>query len=233
MPAFALAWAQDADAIECDVRMSRDGQIVCIHDDTTRRVSGVHLVISESTFDDLRELDVGAWRGKQYRGTTIPTLSEVVTTVPNGRQIFIEIKSDTAIVPRLLEEIARAGLQEEQVTVISFNTDVLRSMRRVAPQFRTLWLSSFKDEGSGTGAPSLETVRRTLKDIGADGISSGKDNVGESFIRSIMAEGYEYHVWTVDDPETARRFKKWGAMSITTNVPGDMRQELVGTPPGV
>ena len=61
---------------------------------------------------------------------------------------------------------------------------------------------------------------------GADGFSSTHKLIDDSFIKGILSEGFEYHVWTVDDPETARRFKRLGAKSITTNVPGYMRQNL-------
>ncbi len=47
------------------------------------------------------------------------------------------------------------------------------------------------------------------------------------FIKSIREGGYEYHVWTVDDLETAKWFKRWGAKSITTNVPGYIRENFV------
>ncbi len=65
------------------------------------------------------------------------------------------------------------------------------------------------------------------KHIKADGFSSSKNLIDETTIRAIMDKGYEYHVWTVDDARTAKRFKQWGTKSITTNVPGSMRESLL------
>jgi glycerophosphoryl diester phosphodiesterase len=65
-----------------------------------------------------------------------------------------------------------------------------------------------------------------LRQTGADGFSSTHKLIDDSFIKGIQSEGFEYHVWTVDDPETARRFKRLGAKSITTNLPGYIKKSL-------
>lgn len=227
IPAFKLAWEQGADAIEGDFQLTKDGHIVCIHDKNTKRVSDRNLVIKESTLDELRELDVGAYRGKDYRGTVIPTIAEVFSIIPEQKKIYIEIKCGKEIIPNLFEEIRRSGLKREQIVVISSNKKVIREFKAKGPQFKAFWLSGFKKDKSGKITPSLETVLETLKQTKADGFSSSKDVISESFIRSVMEHGYEYHVWTVDDLETAKRFKNWGAKSITTNVPGYIKKNLV------
>ena len=66
--AFELAWQQNADAIEADFRLSRDGQIVCIHDATTQRTAGVDRIVAQSTLAELKALDVGAWKDPQFKG---------------------------------------------------------------------------------------------------------------------------------------------------------------------
>jgi len=227
IPAFMLAWEQGADAIEGDFRQTKDGHIVCIHDNDTQRVADKKLVIERSLLADLCKLDVGAYRGEKYRGTVIPAIAEVFATIPEKKGIYIEIKSDESSVPDLLAEIKRSGLKQEQITIISFNTEVIRATKTQAPQYKALWLSCFKRDKSRRITPSSQTIMETLSRIRADGLSSGKDIVNESTVTSVMEKGYEYHVWTVDDLRTARRFKKWGAMSITTNVPGDMRRNLL------
>lgn len=227
MPAFKLAWEQGADAVEGDFHLTKDGQIVCIHDGNTKKVAGENLVVSRSTLGELRKLDVGAYRGKDFKSTVIPTIAEVFSTIPEQKKIYIEIKCGTEIIPALLEKINESGLKREQIVVISFNKKVIHELKARAPQYKALWLSGFKKDKSGKITPSLGTVLTTLKQIKADGFSSTKDIIDEVFIKSVKEEGYEYHVWTVDDVKTARRFKEWGAKSITTNVPGYMRRNLV------
>ncbi len=227
LPAFKQAWAQGADAIEGDFHLTKDGHIVCMHDANTKKVSGKNLVIKESTLDKLRELDVGVYRGKEFTGTLIPTIAEVFSTIPDQKKIYIEIKCGKEIIPKLLEEFRRSGLEQEQMVVISFDHEVIKEFKAKEPHIKAFWLSGFKKNIYGKSTPSVKTVLRVLKRINADGFSSSKDISGESFIKQVMEHGYEYHVWTVDDLNTAKRFRKWGAKSITTNVPGYIKQNLI------
>ncbi len=226
LPAFELAWKQGADAIEGDFHLTKDGHIVCIHDANTRKVSGVNLVVRNVTLAELRKLDVGARHGKAFKGTTIPTIAEVFATIPKGKKIYIEIKCGAEIIPALLQEIEKSDLKKEQIVVISFHSMVIKELKARAPRFKASWLASLKKNKSGNMSPSLETVLNTLKHIKADGFSSSKNGVDQQVIKNVKKNGYEYHVWTVDDAKTALRFKQWGAKSITTNVPGHIRKTL-------
>jgi glycerophosphoryl diester phosphodiesterase len=226
LPAFELAWEEGADAIEGDFHLTKDGHIVCIHDDDTKRVAGKRVLIRHSTLDELRKLDVGLYRGEKYKGAFIPTIEEVFFTIPERKKVYIEIKSKGAIVPRLFEEIKRSGLRHEQVIVISFYGEVIRECKREALQSKAFWVCEFRRNESGEIEPSLETVLETLKRIKADGLSSNWGIIDESFARSVIKHGYEFHVWAVDDLEIARQCIKWGARSVTTNVPGYMKENL-------
>jgi glycerophosphoryl diester phosphodiesterase len=225
--AFALAWEQGADGIEGDFRQTRDGHIVCIHDKDTKRVAGTTLVVAESSLAELRELDVGSHSGQEYAGAVIPTAAEVFAAVPPGKGIYIEVKSDESIAPHLVEQIQGSPLEREQVTVISFNGNVIRTLKDCDPGYKTLWLSSGRMDASGNRSASVEDVLDQLNRMGADGFSSSKDFLSEAFLAGAMAEGYECHVWTVDDPISAELFWKWGVKSITTNCPCDIRMALV------
>ncbi len=231
LPAFRLAWQQGAEAIEGDFRLTKDGYIVCIHDENTKRVAGTNLAVSKSTLSELRKLDVGAHRGEGFKGTRIPTISEVFSAIPDHhKSIYIEVKCGTEIINPLLKEITASGLRRKQVVVICFNAEVIKELKAKAPQYKAFWLSHFKKDTSGKTTLSVERVLATLKDIRADGFSSTKKIVNESFISGIREKGYEYHVWTIDNVKTAKRFKKWGASSITTNVPGYLKKHIAPGP---
>ncbi len=226
LPAFEMAWKQGADAIEGDFHLTKDGQIVCIHDGDTERVARTKLEIKTSSLSDLRRLDVGSWRGDKWAGIGIPTIDEVFATIPRGKKIYIEVKCGPEIVPALLREIDRSGLEDEQIVVISFQAAVIAEVERAASRFKTCWLSGFKQEKDGSVSPSFSKVLSELNGCDADGFSSSYKFIDQRFIRRVQAEGYEYHVWTVDDPEIARRFEEWGALSITTNRPAEIRGAL-------
>lgn len=226
LPAFKLAWEQDADAIEGDFRLTMDGHIVCIHDADTKRISDTNLVVCNATLAELRKLDVGIRCGNTFTGTLIPTISEVFSTIPEQKMIYIEIKCGIEIISALLKEIERSSLTKEQIVVISFHEKVIQVLKNKAPQYKALWLSHFQKDISRRVSPSLETVLKTLKQINADGFSSSINFVDEEYIKRIKEEGYEYHVWDIDDAETARRFNAWGVDSITTNLPAYLRKAL-------
>ena len=226
IPAFELAWKQGADAIEGDFHLSKDGEIVSIHDRDTGKTSDRNLIVRKSTLDELRQLDVGKYHSVGYAGTRMPTLAEVFQTVPQGKKFYIEIKSEPKIIPRLVEEIAKSGLDENQIVVISFKEKVIRALKARAPQYKAMWLSGFKEAASGKKTPSLNRILKTLKKIRADGFSSSKSGIEQSIIKGVKASGYEYHVWTIDDGDTAKQLVEWGAQSITTNIPGEMREML-------
>lgn len=225
LPAFTLAWKQDADAIEGDFHLTSDGKIVCIHDYDTKRVSGTKLIVKDSTLEQLRALDAGKWFKEEFSGTRLPTFAEVAATVPAGRKFYIEIKCGPEIVPALLRDIAASGLDVSQIVVISFNAPVIRELKKQAPSFKACWLSSF--EKKSPLEPTAEQVLTTLRDIKADGFSSNADaRMDAAYTKAIRDAGFEYHCWTVDDPSIGKRFLDLGAQSITTNRPSWMRSEL-------
>ena len=182
LPAFELAWKQGADAIEGDFRLTKDGHVVCIHDETIKRTAGADLNVAQSTLSELRKLDVGAWFDPAFKGTRISTLAEILATVPVGGKIFIEIKSGAEIIPALLTEIKSSGLEDDQIMLICFKQEVLRELKAVAPQYQTAWLVSFKKMKSGKITPNDDSVLDTLDRIKADAISSGRHWVDADFI---------------------------------------------------
>jgi len=222
IPAFQLAWMQGADAIEADFHLSKDGEIVCFHDADTERVAGAQLVVRQSTLAELKQLDVGASRGAAFNGTRIPTIAEVFATIPAGKKIFIEVKCGAEIIPTLLKQIDQSGLTQEQIVVISFKQEVIQQLKTQAPDIKASWLCSFNQQETGEITPSLTAVLQTLKQIEADALSSNTA-VPVSVIEAIRQQGYEWHVWTINDLQTARRMQALGVLSITTDVPGSMR----------
>ena len=225
LAAFKLAWEQGADAIEGDFLLTKDNKIVCIHDKSTERLAKRKLRVKESTLAQLQELDVGMGQGGKFAGTKIPTIAEVLATIPAGKKIFIEIKCGKEIIPTLLKEIKKSDLMDEQLAIICFNAEVIRLFKIKAPQHKTYWLSNFKRNKEGQLVPSLETVLRTLSSAKADGLDS-HHGIPEHTARRIQEEGFEWHVWTVNDLKTAKRLKALGVESITTDVPGHLKKAL-------
>lgn len=225
LASFALAWEQHADAIECDVWLSKDGKLVVIHDANTKRLAGVDKLVAEQTLEELRTLDVGKWKSPRFAGERIPTLAEVLATVPMGKRILIEMKCGVDAVPEL-DRVLRAGdLQTEQTAIISFLPEVLAAFKAVRPDVPTYLVASLARNNPPTAEELIEAARR----INANGIdlSATPDVLNEVFGRKIRDAGLKLGVWTVNDVALARQMIAAGAESLTTDCPGALREQLV------
>lgn len=229
MAAFRLAWKQRADAIEGDFYLTQDQQIVCIHDKTTKRTAPGQTVctIADSTLSELRRLDVGSWKDRKYRGEKIPTLGEVLEAVPEGKRIFVEVKCGPEILPVLKPQLERSGLKPEQIVIICFDAKVVRGVRESMPQYKANWLTSFKQK-AGKWTPSQDEVLASLRWTRATGLGSKGETqvVDAAFAESIVKQGQEMHVWTINDPQPAKHFALLGVDSITTDKPAAIRRLL-------
>jgi glycerophosphoryl diester phosphodiesterase len=229
LAAFRLAWQQGADGIEGDFYLSSDGRVVCIHDKDTQRVAGVKHVVSETSFETLRTLDVGAWKDPQWQGERVPTLEEVIATVPQGRKLVIELKTGPEIVEPMLQIVDASTLELAQIVVISFQAETIAEVERLRPAIRTHWLTNYKEQSPGKWQPTVDQVAATVRRIGADGLGTEARTavVDEAFIarfRELATD--EFHVWTVDNAGVARTYRDLGAWGITTNRPGWLRERL-------
>src|SRR5262245_57022835 len=92
LAAINLACQQNADAVEIDVRLSKDGELVLIHAPITKRTCGVNHRVSDLTLAELKTLDAGQWKGRQWSGENIPSLDEVLACVPRNKSVLIELK---------------------------------------------------------------------------------------------------------------------------------------------
>ncbi|GIW97452.1 MAG: glycerophosphoryl diester phosphodiesterase [Pirellulaceae bacterium] len=226
--AFRKAWEMGADGIEGDFYLTADGHIVCIHDKNTRRTGGKNLIVEQSTLDALKQLEYGSWKSAEFRGEPLPTLEDVYRTVPSGKLFVIELKSDSAIVQPFVEELRRLQMAPEQVLIISFHEEVIRRCKQLAPEYRGHWLTSTSPRGDRQ-PPSVEQIAAAVKRSQADGVGleGNPQVVTEDFLDALRRLGVtEFHVWTIDDPETARYFQRLGALSITTNRPDIIGRSL-------
>jgi len=228
LAAFKLAWDEQADGIEGDFYLSADGRIICIHDRTTKRTAGEELTVPEATWEQLQQLDVGKWKAPQYAGERVPALPQVLATVGPGKKIYIEIKCGAEVVPTLVETIKASKLLPEQITVISFQKEVIAQIKQQLPDITANWLTGFKQQEDGSWLPAPATIVETLRELKADGVGVGAQRgaLTPELATALKEAGFGFHVWTVDDPELAAYLVKLGVDSITTNRPGGLRKEL-------
>jgi glycerophosphoryl diester phosphodiesterase len=231
LAAHTLAWEQGADLVETDVHLTRDGELIVIHDKTTPRTTGQPGVVAELTLAELRALDAGTWKDPRFRGERLPTLDEQLTRIPAGKRMLVELKVGPEVVPALARSLARCGATPATVTLISFNAATLREIRRVLPAFRTLYLMGYKAPAAGDpkakAPPRIDDVIAEARAAGFTGLDLQHTwPLTPGDVARIRAAGLELHVWTVDDLAVARRWIDLGVASVTTNRPGWLRAGL-------
>ncbi|MDG6929239.1 MAG: glycerophosphodiester phosphodiesterase [Nitrososphaerota archaeon] len=131
LESFRLAGSMKVDGVEFDVHLSKDGQLVVIHDDRVDRTTNGSGPVRDFTLARLKELDAGAKSEERWRGARIPTPAEVFAEVP-GMRYKIELKHGGSVYPgieeKLLREIERAGVKDS-VRITSFDYDALERVR--------------------------------------------------------------------------------------------------------
>ncbi|HOW10851.1 MAG TPA: glycerophosphodiester phosphodiesterase [Bacteroidales bacterium] len=212
-----LAWSLGADAVETDIYLSKDNRIICSHDANTKRTTGVNLVIKETTSKELRKLDAGSFKDKKYKGEKLPFLSELIRAVPEGKELVVEIKCGSEVLPFLKKEISKAG-KNRSFVFIAFDLKTISDTKKTFPEKKCYWLCS-----------NPELFEKTLPEVpalGLDGVSLSYGIINEKVAADVRNLNLELFTWTVDDPAEARRLIKLGVKGITTNRPGWLREQL-------
>ncbi len=212
---FDKALEQGADALELDVRVSADGQAVVIHDSTVDRTTSGTGPVSSFTVDQLRTLDAG-------RGQRVPTLEDVLVRYPET-PLIIEVKEE-AVAAATAAALLRHGAAS-RVLVGSFESAALRPFRvgfyRSASRRETAlsWVTA----RVGASLPGLRVHAFTVPE------HYGRLRVvDEAFVHASRRRGRPVHVWTVDEPDQARRLRGLGVAGIITNRPALLRTALSG-----
>ena len=209
LPAFARAVEQGADGIELDVHLSRDGELVVIHDETLDRTTDGAGWVQDRTLAELRALraDNGL---PGFAEARIPTLREVLDLLrPTDLLLNIELKTSLVwyegIEAKTLALVAEYGMQD-RVIYSSFNHYSVETVRRLAPQARTAYL--FSD--------ILIDIEGQAAARGVGGLHPGLWNVRmRDFLPRYLASGLAVRVWTVNEEADLRWLLQAGADVIT------------------
>lgn len=226
--AVELAWQEQADAVEVDVHLTGDGHMVIMHDSNTLRTAGKSLEIRDSTLAELRELDVGAWKGEKWAGAKVPLLEEVLATVPDGRQLVVEIKCGPEIIPALIRIVSDSKMSPRQIVIVGFGLETLRAVKKALPELDVFLIASIRKDESGRITPPVDQLIENVRDAGLGGLNlSYVEAMDAAFVEKVHEAGLNIVVWTVDDPDVARQMARIGVDGLTTNRPGWMREQLL------
>ncbi len=227
LASFREAWKTDAEAIELDIHLTGDKKIIVSHDSNTRRTSGKDYDIKSTSSKILRTLDVGSFKGEQFKGEKLPLLEEVLKEAPKDKKIFVEIKaSDNKMLP-YLKRILNKSDKKSQVVIICFNQDILGKAKEMMPAFPAYWLhSSSRDTITNTQIKYDMMPIQIALDKKLDGLDSYFEGVTPEFVKAVHDAGLKLYIWTCDDPQKAVKAATDGVDGITTNNPVLLRDAL-------
>ncbi|MGC6425219.1 MAG: glycerophosphodiester phosphodiesterase family protein [Lentimonas sp.] len=227
LAAVKQAWVEGADGLECDVRLTSDCQVVCIHDEDTERVGDRKLVVEAHTYEGLEQVDVGAKKREFYSGERIPLLSEWLKDIPAGKELLIELKTGEAILTPLFDVIDAAQVELQQIVIIVFDIEMVKALKARRSELQVYWLIDARSNWLGRSKLKLKDVIQTALLHRAEGLGLRcHSGINREMVRTIKAAGLELNIWTVDDPSDARRYASFGVTSISSNFPGKILEAI-------
>lgn len=230
--AVNLAWQLNADAVEVDVHLSTDSQLVVIHDETLERTAGRQERVDSLTAAELAQVDVGTWFGQDWSAEPVLPLREIIASVPDGRRIFVELKcgGGTEALEALAEALQDVAESPEKVVLISFDLDLLRDVKRTFPGHLAYLVAEQKKDAGQWQPATSEIVDRAIE-AGLDGVDlSNTLAVDRQAVNQIHDAGLACCIWTVNLKEDADRLIEAGVDSLTMDDPRLLACENEGEP---
>ena len=243
LAAYRRAIEEGADGLECDVRLTADGHLVCVHDRRVNRTSNGRGAVSALELADLAALDFGSWkdgdadpyespdtatdvdtRADDPERTSVLTLErllQLVAEAPRPVELAIETKHPTRwagqVEEKLLELLDRYRLTTP-VRIMSFSARSLHRVRAAAPDLPTVFLMQLllPRHRDGRLPPGVRIAGPGMRILRAH----------PDYVDRAHQAGNQVHVWTVDDPADVELCARLGADAVITNRPREVRAQL-------
>ena len=131
---YKYAFELGADGLECDVQITKDNVPVIFHDRSLKNKTGEVLTINELTYSELMQRDVGIWKNPKWKGTRIPTLEQLLESLPAGKMLHLEFKCGADTVTLIADLMTQQKNILKQIVFTSFSFDVAKECKRIFPK---------------------------------------------------------------------------------------------------
>jgi glycerophosphoryl diester phosphodiesterase len=215
LASFKLAADLGADAVELDVKLTRDGALIIMHDETVDRTTNAKGKVRDLTLAQFRQMDAGAWKAPQYKGEPVPTLEDVFDAVAGRVWINVELTNYYArgdsLVPTVVALIQKMNLQK-RVLLSSFDPFNLRQARHLDPSLPLAQLTShdqaiyLREAWLAPFCPH-EARHPDVAQLKQKGVAWYKQH------------HYRVNVWTNNVEADMREFVKQGVDGLITDLP--------------
>ena len=218
------------DYIEIDLQMTKDGQLIAMHDEKLDRTTDGTGNVKGYTLEQIKQLDAGSWFNErypqyakpEYEGLKVPTLEEVFQKFGKNANYYIETKSPN-IYPGMETELLRLvneyKINKKTLLVQSFSQESLKIMHDLDSSVKLVQLLSYKSNATVTDAQIAEVKKYAM------GVGPNHTYLNEEYIQKIVGSGLEIHPYTVNDKERMKQLIDWGVTGMFTNFP-DLLHEV-------
>lgn len=211
LSALESAIAAGADMVELDIRSTRDGVLVALHDTTLARTTGLDRALSEMDYPHVIPLDAGSWFSPRFGSEPIPTLAQCLTAARDRVPLMIEVK-DQADAAAALSLIRRMQM-EGQCLLASTQLSALRTAREHCPTLETVYIGRHLPRDPA----ALDYV---------DSFSLSAATLTQSQAALVRVRGKKLYIWTVNTPSAIQRAVSLGADGLVTDDPVLAREQL-------
>ena len=219
LEAFLLAAEHGADGVELDVQLTKDGEMVVVHDEEIDRVSDGSGFVKDYTLAELKALNFNKTH-PEYQNVKIPTLREVYEALkPTGMTINVELKTGIfwykGLEKKVLE-LTKEMEMEDRVIYSSFNHYSIQQMKKIVPEAETAYLYS----------DVILNVAEYAKNTKVDGLHPAVYHVKMAdFLKEYLGSNLNVRVWTVNEKADMKWLIDAGVTAIITNYP-DMAVQI-------
>ncbi|MDF2586683.1 MAG: glycerophosphoryl diester phosphodiesterase [Anaerocolumna sp.] len=215
VPAIEKALEEQADYIEVDVRQTKDGELVLLHDDNLKRTAGLNKKIWNTEYAEVALLDAGIWMNDEFQGTKIPTLREVFELCKGKVNINLDLKHNANQVgfEQNVVDLIKEYEMEKQCVITSTSLSVLENVKTIDPDIKT-------------GYIAYQIYQSYYDNENIDFFSLKSYFVTDNLMQEVHNVGKEVHVWTVNNKSELIRMKRLGVDNIITDNPAYAKEVL-------
>lgn len=207
LEAFRAAIMQGAQMIEFDVRMTQDGHLVLMHDETLDRTTSGRGLLSEHNLDQVQKFDAGSWKGRRHRGARVPTLSQALDMMPDNVWLNVHIKGNAEVARKAAAAIVAA--ERSHQCVLAVDQEGARLARSVSADIKICNMERQAD--------TAQYVEQTIAS-GADFIQLLNDeSVTAETIARLHAAGVKVNYCCTDDAKIAKSLFQKGCDFLLTD----------------
>lgn len=228
IPSYELALKLGADYLEIDLQMTKDGELVAMHDDLVDRTTNGKGKVSTYTLAELQELDAGSWFNKEhkkfadsvYENLKVPSLDEIIDTFGETANYYIETKNPDkypGMEKELLKILNENGLIgsdaiKGRVIIQSFSEKSLRKIHASNPDIPLIQLIKYQ----GRAKVSNSQIKR-WKEY-ASGVGPNYRKIDKNYIHTIRKAGLWIHPYTIDNQEDMKKLIGYGITGAFTDL---------------